>query len=90
MLVVVLISGKYSHAACFPLQVAFTDERGQRHHAVSAMVTNFTKPTPQKPSLLKFKEVLSKIFYFSHYRFLRFLFVLKKMCMREGEKFVHF
>jgi hypothetical protein len=55
-----LISGKYSHAACFPLQVAFTDERGQRHHAVSAMVTNFTKPTSQKPSLLKFKEVFSK------------------------------
>jgi metallopeptidase MepB len=52
------ITGKYTHAACFPLQVAFTDENNQRYHAASAMVTNFTKPTPEKPSLLKFDEVI--------------------------------
>jgi Zn-dependent oligopeptidase len=59
-------TGKYTHAACFPLQVAFTDENGHRHYAASAMVTNFTKPTPEKPSLLKFKEVTTLFHEFGH------------------------
>jgi Zn-dependent oligopeptidase len=58
--------GKYSHAACFPVIVAHTNDEGKRVRAASAMITNFTKPTSDKPSLLKFSEVRTFFHEFGH------------------------
>lgn len=49
--------GKYSHAACFPMSPGYVDIHGNRNLPVSAIVANFTKPTSDKPSLLKHDEV---------------------------------
>jgi len=58
-------NGKYSHAACFPVQIAYgTGEN--RQCAKSAMVANLSKPTSQKPSLLKFSEVKTFFHEFGH------------------------
>lgn len=60
-------NGKYPHFAAFPLQCAFersTD--GKRQHAISAMVCNFTRPTADKPSLLKHSEVVTLLHEFGH------------------------
>ena len=52
-------AGKYTHAACFPLQPGYTLEDGTRQPPASAMVCNFTKPTKDAPSLLKHDEVVT-------------------------------
>lgn len=49
--------GKYTHAACFPLQPGHTDAQGHRIYPANAIVANFSKPLPDKPSLLKHDEV---------------------------------
>lgn len=55
--------GKYSHAACFPLQLAYTEGGVEspklRHGTESALVCNFTRPLPNKPSLLRHSEVVT-------------------------------
>lgn len=57
--------GKYDHAANFNIQPGFSfptsegEERTtdtKRHYPATALVCNFTKPTVQKPSLLKHNE----------------------------------
>lgn len=48
-----------SHAACFPLQPSYLKENGERVAPSAAMVANFTKPTADKPSLLKHDEVVT-------------------------------
>lgn len=48
-----------SHAACFPLQPSYLKENGDRVAPSAAMVANFTKPTADKPSLLKHDEVVT-------------------------------
>lgn len=59
---------KYSHAACFPLQPGYevsSEEElgsgvtGSRRLPIAGMVANFSKPTPDKPSLLKHDEVVT-------------------------------
>jgi len=50
--------GKYTHAAEFGLLKACV-VRGERKYPAAAMVANFTKPTPDKPSLLKHDEVVT-------------------------------
>jgi len=49
--------GKYTHAACFGLASGYDKEDGTHVFPVAAMVANFSKPTPTKPSLLKHDEV---------------------------------
>eukprot|EP01006_Ploeotia_vitrea_P033833 TRINITY_DN65647_c8_g12_i1.p1 TRINITY_DN65647_c8_g12~~TRINITY_DN65647_c8_g12_i1.p1 ORF type:complete len:678 (+),score=97.27 TRINITY_DN65647_c8_g12_i1:48-2081(+) len=58
--------GKFGHAAVFPLQ-----PRGKRADKTvqlpaCAMLCNFTKPTADKPSLLKFEEVVTFFHEFGH------------------------
>lgn len=50
--------GKYGHAANFNIQPGFTDKDGKRHYPATALVCNFSKPTKDKPSLLKHDEVV--------------------------------
>ena len=50
--------GKYGHAANFNLQPGYIDENGKRRYPATALVCNFSKPTPKKPSLLKHDEVV--------------------------------
>lgn len=48
---------KYGHAANFSLSSGYYDDNGNRVFPVTALVCNFTKPTANKPSLLKHSEV---------------------------------
>lgn len=57
---------KYSHAACFPLQPSYLKKNGERVAPSAAMVANFTKPTADKPSLLKHDEVVTLFHELGH------------------------
>ncbi|RCI04044.1 hypothetical protein CU098_011359 [Rhizopus stolonifer] len=57
---------KYPHAACFPLQPSYIAENNERVAPIAAMVANFTKPTADKPSLLKHDEVVTLFHELGH------------------------
>ena len=58
--------GKYGHAANFNIQPGFIQENGTRRYPVTALVCNFSKPTPKKPSLLKHNEVTTLFHELGH------------------------
>ncbi|CAN6674717.1 saccharolysin [Trichomonascus vanleenenianus] len=57
---------KYSHAANFSLTKGYYDEEGKRVHPATALVCNFSKPTPTKPSLLDHSEVTTLFHELGH------------------------
>lgn len=58
--------GKYGHAANFNIQPGFIDSNGKRRYPCTALVCNFSKPTPKKPSLLKHDEVVTLFHELGH------------------------
>jgi len=51
--------GKYGHAANFGIQPGFVTDDGSRRYPCTALICNFSKPTPDKPALLKHDEVVT-------------------------------
>ncbi|QEU60306.1 Prd1 [Kluyveromyces lactis] len=49
--------GKYGHAANFGISSSFLKSDGSRSYPVTALVCNFSKPTKDKPALLKHSEL---------------------------------
>ena len=58
--------GKYGHAANFNMQPGFIQKNGTRRYPATALVCNFSKPTPKKPSLLKHEEVVTLFHELGH------------------------
>jgi metallopeptidase MepB len=58
--------GKYGHAANFNLGPGYIDENGKRRYPATALVCNFSKPKPDKPSLLKHNEVVTLFHELGH------------------------
>ncbi|HSJ29392.1 MAG TPA: M3 family metallopeptidase [Acidimicrobiia bacterium] len=59
-------SGKFSHAAAFPLVAGRRRGDGSYQTPYAAIVANFTKPTPTRPSLLQHSEVETFFHEFGH------------------------
>ena len=58
--------GKYSHAAAFTIHSGFRLPDGTYHQPVSSIVSNFSSPTQNRPSLLLHNEVETLFHEFGH------------------------
>ncbi len=58
--------GKYKHAACFGIRKGRRLEGNVYQIPAAAIVSNFTPPTKDTPSLLKFDEVVTLFHEFGH------------------------
>ena len=58
--------GKFGHAAVFPLIPCGLDPGGVRRRPACAIVANFTRPSPDRPSLLLHDEVVTLFHEFGH------------------------
>jgi len=58
--------GKYTHAACWSLWPRKIWPDGKEDLPLSALVCNFTKPTSEKPSLMRHDEVETLFHEFGH------------------------
>ncbi|TPX15951.1 uncharacterized protein E0L32_000285 [Thyridium curvatum] len=58
--------GKYGHAANFSISPGYLQRNGTRRYPATALVCNFSKPTPTKPSLLKHDEVVTLFHELGH------------------------
>jgi len=58
--------GKYSHQANFGLCPGYIKPNGERVYPSTALVCNFSKPTPKQPSLLKHDEVVTTMHEIGH------------------------
>jgi metallopeptidase MepB len=58
--------GKYGHAAQWGLRPGFRRPDGSRSYPAAAVLANFTKPTAEKPSLLKHHELITLFHEIGH------------------------
>ena len=58
--------GKFGHAAAFTLRDGRQTSDGGYQRPISAIVANFTRPTPDSPSLLRHGEVITLFHEFGH------------------------
>ena len=58
--------GKFGHAAVFPLAPCGRGPDGRRRRPECAIVANFTRPSPDRPSLLLHDEVVTLFHEFGH------------------------
>ena len=58
--------GKFGHAAAFTLRGGRQTPGGGYQQPISAIVANFTRPTPDSPSLLRHGEVITLFHEFGH------------------------
>ncbi|CAG9936912.1 unnamed protein product [Clonostachys rosea f. rosea IK726] len=57
---------KYGHNANFGIEPGYTKKDGTRSYPSTALVCNFSKPSPTKPSLLKHNEVVTLFHELGH------------------------
>ncbi|ORX64607.1 zincin [Anaeromyces robustus] len=58
--------GKYNHMANYSVDYGYVKKDGSRNYPIAAMVTNFSKPTENSPSLLTHKEVINYFHELGH------------------------